>query len=115
MNTRKSKLNLNEQLTPLTKTNICPLCNRELDDDYDEHHLIPKTFKGKDTVCLHRVCHDKIHSTFTERELLKEYFTIEKILTNTDIQTFVEWIKKKPIDFFIGTKDHNIRKGKRRR
>lgn len=115
MKSQNLKVELNEPSTPLTQNNICPLCLRELDDDYDEHHLVPKTFKGKELVKLHKICHRKIHSVFTERELLKEYFTIEKILTNTDIQTFVEWIKKKPIDFFIGTKDHAIRKGKRRR
>ena len=49
---------------------MCPLCNRELGTEWiDEHHLIPKTFKGKETITLHRICHEKIHSTFSEREL----------------------------------------------
>jgi len=77
----------------------CPLCNRELDKTADLHHLVPKSKKGKETVRLHKVCHNKIHSLFDEKILDKHYNTIEKLLENDDIQRFVNWIKKKPIDY----------------
>jgi len=94
---------------------LCPLCKRELDDTADEHHLIPKTFKGKETVWLHKVCHRKIHTVFSERELLNYYHTIERLLENADIVAFVKWLQNKPIDFYIKSKDTNDRKNKRRR
>jgi hypothetical protein len=104
----------------MTSMNKCPLCQRDLPAELeDNHHLIPKTFKGKrsadNIVSLHRVCHRKIHSVFTERELLHTYNTIESILSDPDIQSFVKWIHKKPADYYISIKDTNTRRHKRRR
>lgn len=93
----------------------CPICDRPLETYWDEHHLIPKTFKGKETVLIHKMCHRKIHSVFTERELAKYYNTIERILEHEHIQTFVKWVSKKDPGFYQKTKDTNVRKGKRRR
>ena len=57
-------------------TPSCPLCGRPLGSVHvDRHHLIPKTFKGKDQFLVHKICHRKIHSVFTERELLHSYHT----------------------------------------
>lgn len=49
--------------------NKCPLCDRELINggSIDEHHLIPKSHKGKEKVTLHKVCHRALHATFTEK------------------------------------------------
>ena len=80
----------------------------------DEHHLVPKTFKGKETVTLHRICHRKIHSVFQERELLKYYNTIERIREHTEIQKFAAWVAKKPLDYYSGSDETTVRKGKRR-
>lgn len=93
----------------------CPLCNRELGSVWDEHHLIPKTFKGTETVPMHKMCHNAVHATFTERELLQYYHTVERLLEHEKIQRFVAWIRKKPVDFYEKIKDTNERKGKRRR
>lgn len=94
----------------------CPLCKRPLGSvNIDEHHLVPKTFKGKETVTLHKICHRKIHATFTERELLHHYNTMERILENDHIQTFIKWVSRKPSEFYDGTKDTSERKSKRRR
>lgn len=94
----------------------CPLCSRPLGNiNVDEHHLVPKTFKGKDTITLHRICHQKIHATFSERELLNYYNTIDRIKESDQIQTFIKWISKKPIEFYDSNKDSNERRGKRRK
>lgn len=95
--------------------NLCPLCDRELDDLANEHHLIPKSLKGKDTITLHKICHNKIHHTFSERELANYYHTIERLKDHKEIQKFVKWIKKKPFDFYDGNKDTKDRKKKRKR
>jgi 5-methylcytosine-specific restriction endonuclease McrA len=83
----------------------CAMCGRERQLTF--HHLIPrknhknKWFKKKYTKeALHqgvdvcRSCHNKIHQVFDEKELGKEYNTLEKIMSNEDIQRFVEWVKK---------------------
>lgn len=85
----------------------CPLCKREIKNDFNKHHLIPKTFKGTETVTLHRMCHRKIHSVFTERELLNTYHTIETLLSHEEIQKFVKWVANKDPDFYDGSKNHN--------
>lgn len=95
--------------------NICPLCDRELikGSSIDEHHLIPKTFKGRDTITLHRICHQKIHHTFSERELLNFYHTVERIRAHEEIQKFVKWVKKKDPLFYGKNKDTKNRRRKR--
>lgn len=92
----------------------CPVCNRELISgrSIDQHHLLPKTHGNRDKkaynkenlVTLHKVCHMKIHSLFTTAELLREYNTIEKILTHPDMQHFVTWVSKKSPRFYITTR-----------
>jgi hypothetical protein len=88
----------------------CPLCKRELGNDFNKHHLIPKTFKGTEIIEIHRICHRKIHSVFTERELLNTYHTIEALLSHEEIQKFVKWVEKKDPDFYDGSVDHKRKK-----
>ena len=93
----------------------CPLCNRPLGTRIDKHHLKPKTFGGRDTFLIHKICHSKIHSVFSERELDKYYHTVERLLENEHIQNFVKWVSKKDPEFYEKTKDTQTRKRKRRR
>lgn len=94
----------------------CGLCNRPLGElRVQWHHLIPKTFKGKVLVPLHQICHQKIHTTFTERELLNWYHTFERLLDHLEIQKFVAWVKKKPLEFYVKNDDTAERKRKRKR
>ena len=73
----------------------CCICGRPLGIELIElHHLIPKTFGGKITIPIHKICHRKIHATFTERELEKVYNTPEKIVNNPIIRAFVHWVSK---------------------
>lgn len=92
----------------------CPICGRELGDEYDEHHLIPKTFRGKVKDKLHKICHQKIHSCISERELNNYFNTWERIKEHHEIKKFIEWVNKKPIDFYVISKDSNERNKKRK-
>jgi len=87
----------------------CPLCSREITSESyaDEHHLIPKSLGGKETVTLHRICHSKIHSIFTERELKSSYYTIKLLKQNEEIIKFIKWIKNKSPEFHMKTKTSN--------
>ncbi len=97
--------------------NTCPICNRELGDEsfVQFHHLIPKTFKGREGIIIHRICHQKIHATFSERELLNYYHTVERILEHDEINKFIKWVKNKPSSFYDKNDDTYSRKKKRRR
>lgn len=94
----------------------CPICGRELGELLiEQHHLIPKTFKGKELISIHKVCHRMIHATFSEKELQKYYHTTERILTDEKVQRFVDWVQNKPLDFYISIDDTAQRKAKRRK
>jgi uncharacterized protein with PIN domain len=96
--------------------NLCPICNRFLTKTSQElHHLIPKTFKGKETISIHRICHKQIHALWTERELHHHYNTIERIVSDEKMQRFIVWVQNKPLDFNLPTKDSTERKSKRRK
>jgi hypothetical protein len=87
---------------------VCCICSRDITElsYYDEHHLVPKSCGGRygDKITIHRICHDKIHSIWTENELASWYHTVERILSHTDMQKFCKWIGKKPPEFFTKTK-----------
>lgn len=94
---------------------VCPLCGRPLGLRVEDHHLVPRTYKGRATVPLHPICHRKIHSVFTERELKDHFHTIERLQENPDIAAFVAWLAKKPPDFHERTAASRALKDKRRR
>jgi hypothetical protein len=86
---------------PLDK---CGLCEREFGEvDIQFHHLIPKTHGGKEVVPIHKICHRKIHSLFTEKELQKKYFTFASLLEHEDVKIFVDWVKKKHPSFYVSS------------
>jgi hypothetical protein len=86
----------------------CELCGRI--NLCNEHHLIPRTnhknkwFKKNFTkeqmnttvnICK-RDCHKHIHIFVpSEKELGKEYNTIDKLLSNEKILNYVNWVKKR--------------------
>jgi hypothetical protein len=86
----------------------CPICGRPLASPYNLHHLLPlsKGGKGTTTVLLHKICHDKIHSVFTEMELKRHYNTIERLKENSEIVNFIQWVEKKEPQFY----DRSVRK-----
>mgnify|MGYP001627153170 CR=1 FL=1 len=91
----------------------CPLCGRPLGDiNVDRHHLVPKSFKGKEQFLIHKVCHRKIHSVFTERELLQTYHTWDALRGDADIRAFIDWVARKPPGFYTATATANKKKAK---
>lgn len=81
---------------------LCPLCQRPLAQPFNKHHLTPlsKGGKGTTTVLLHKICHDKIHSVFTEMELKRQYNSIELLRENEALQQFLKWVVKKEPQFY---------------
>lgn len=75
----------------------CPLCGRELviGPSVNEHHLVPRSHRGREKIRMHRICHNKIHSVFTEKELAHYYHTVDRLLENEEIRRFVAWLQNK--------------------
>lgn len=95
-------------------SDTCCVCSRPLGELLiEEHHLIPRTFKGKVKVPVHKMCHQKLHATFTEREMANWYHTPERMLEHKQIQKYVTWIQKRPLDFYDKNKDTKERKRRR--
>ena len=92
---------------------LCPLCGRPLGTlNIDRHHLVPKTFKGREQFAIHKICHRKIHATFTERELLHTYHTWDALKSNEEIRAFIGWVAGKAPGFYVRTVSSNKKKAR---
>lgn len=80
---------------------VCPLCGRPLvpGPSVDAHHPVPRSRGGKAKVPMHRICHRKIHATFTERELADDYHDWDRLRAHPDIAAFVRWVAKRPPEY----------------
>lgn len=102
---------------------ICPICGREHGGEMQYHHLKPITFRSRtkevhekdNLILIHKMCHQKIHATFVEHDLLNHYHTVERILEHEEMQKFVKWINKKSADYYDKNDDTQNRKKRRRR
>lgn len=84
---------------------LCPLCDRSIPQSQkDLHHLIPKSHGGRQTIALHRICHQQIHALFTETELARQYNTIDALKLQNELMAFVKWVQLKPVDFYERTR-----------
>ena len=84
-------------------TQTCSICSRPLGkENISKHHLIPKSRggKGSELIEIHNICHQKIHSVFTLKELRDEFNTIEKLVEHEEIAKFIKWVSKKVPEFY---------------
>ncbi|WP_091903665.1 HNH endonuclease signature motif containing protein [Chitinasiproducens palmae] len=97
---------LDPPTSPAPQTARCGLCGRPLPADatVDQHHLVPRSQGGRATVPIHRICHQKIHSVLTERELASAYATFEALRAVPKIARFVQWVAGKPASFYDRSK-----------
>jgi hypothetical protein len=76
------------------------------------HHLIPRTRHAnrrnkrefdrktvKTTVGICRPCHSQIHAVLTEKQLERDYRTVEALRAHPEIAKFAMWISSKPRGF----------------
>lgn len=101
--------------SPSPSIGNCEICGRPMvaGSTVNEHHLVPKTYKGKDTITIHIVCHTKIHSLFTEKELAAHYHTVERLRDHPEMAKFIKWIRKKDPEF--RTRNETSKSKRRRR
>jgi hypothetical protein len=100
-------------------TQCCALCEREVEPGMITlHHLLPRQQGGQadDRVPLCRPCHKQIHATFANRDLARDYLTIELLRQAPLLQPFLKWIRKQKPDRNFRTVTSNAHpKSKRRR
>lgn len=87
------------------KQGTCPLCQREMALTF--HHLIPRAMHRRNYFRKHysrtelaqgvdmcRPCHSAVHRFFTEMQLAKELNTLEKLLSQPEVQKHIVWMGK---------------------
>ncbi len=80
----------------------CPLCGRVLvaGPSVDVHHLVPASRGGRETVRLHRICHQMIHATFSEKALADHYHSVGRLREHETIRRFILWVRKKHPEYY---------------
>ncbi|MDT0595075.1 hypothetical protein [Glaciecola petra] len=86
----------------------CPLCSREVDLTF--HHLIPKKMHRRTFFKKHftkkelaagidicRLCHTGLHKNYTEMQLAKHFFNVERIKADKQLQTHFLWVNKQKV------------------
>lgn len=103
----------------------CALCERVL-STVSKHHLVPVTrhsnIRGRDRSVSHedlhtvvhlcRDCHNNIHAVLSEKELERDYPTLEALREHPEIRRFAEWVADKPQDAGRPAKRSRRRKNK---
>ena len=77
----------------------CALCQREVQHT-SRHHLVPREEGGRygDTVDLCQPCHSSVHRFLTNRELARQYPTVEALRAAEPLQGYLSWIRKNKVE-----------------
>ena len=72
---------------------LCPLCQRP---NYfpSDHHLVPKCRGGNVTETVCADCHGTIHAFFSNKELERNYNTVESLLANERFDKAIKFLSK---------------------
>ncbi len=73
----------------------CGLCAREVAET-SRHHLVPRVEGGRHgpTVELCQPCHSSVHRFLSNRELARQYATVEALRAAPELQTYLAWVKR---------------------
>jgi hypothetical protein len=84
----------------------CPLCDRLMlmGPSLDEHHPLPRSHGGRETVTMHKICHRAIHAMLSERELAEEFSGFEALKAHPTLAQFIAWVKKRPPEYYDRTR-----------
>lgn len=61
----------------------------------EKHHLIPKSKGGKETIPVCIDCGNQLHKLFTLKQMKDKYHTVDILLSDERVQTWIKWIIKK--------------------
>lgn len=97
-----------------SKSTKCELCTRE-DVKITEHHLIPRSRKNHEedfgpVADFCGDCHRKVHATWDNKILAKDYYTVELLRVAPELQSYLKWIKKQSSTAYFGSHQSNGRR-----
>lgn len=81
----------------------------------DRHPFLPKSRGGREWEWVHRICHRKIHSLFTEAELERDYADPVRLRAHPEMARFISWVAHRPPEFRAPTFTATSKAGGRRR
>jgi len=89
---------------------LCPICERHvLVSNLTDHHVVPKSRGGKETVPICKACHRKIHRVFHNSSLEVEWNEVEKIKRHPEMYKYVKWIRKQSPDAMPKSKNNRVK------
>lgn len=88
---------------------VCELCGRPV-RELTRHHLIPRSRHKKKCArkvfdrremegriaLLCRPCHRNVHGVLENKDLEREYNTVEALAAHPDVERFTRWVQNKP-------------------
>ena len=76
----------------------CQICGRKMlsGESVDRHHWQPKSRGGNAAEYLHRICHRKLHSLFTNKELNTDFTSPEAVRQHPEMRKFITWVRRQP-------------------
>lgn len=78
---------------PLTRHHIIPLARHN--KAWTQRRFSRDVMKA-DIAMLCRPCHSQIHRLFDNHELASYYHSIERLQQHSEVQKFIDWVKKCP-------------------
>ena len=77
----------------------CGLCER-LVQHTSRHHWVPREEGGRygDVVDLCQPCHSSVHRFLTNKELARQYSTVEALREAEGLQSYLGWIRKNKVE-----------------
>ena len=75
---------------------VCGLCGHEYERrELTKHHLVPKSRGGRETELICRPCHAQIHAVYTEKELEREFDSLEALRAAPKLASWMRFIRKR--------------------
>ena len=90
-----------------SKIIVCPIC--EVSEGVSKHHVLPKSQGGTETVLICEECHKQIHTTLTNKQIEKNFVSIESLKEHEEIAKWIAWRQKHP-GAVVGHKQTKSRK-----
>lgn len=77
----------------------CQLCER-LVQHTSRHHLVPREEGGRygPTVDLCQPCHSSVHLLLTNRQLARQYHTVDDLQRAEELQKYLHWIRRSRVE-----------------
>ncbi len=91
----------------------CVLCDRPC-ENLSGHHVIPECRGGAEKIEVCSDCHLAIHQFFSNKELDREYSTIDALLSNEQFAKHIRWLSKQPVTTKFKTKLKNEQRNRGR-